>query len=72
MNFNYQKIAWDNSTIPMKDTQLSVEALIEVNLSALKPKILRDEYSRAIKILDSGYDTSSLDDVIKAYENLHV
>jgi hypothetical protein len=35
---------------------------------------LRDEYSRAIKILDAEYKhaPTSLDDVIKTWENLHI
>jgi hypothetical protein len=43
-------------------------------LSANEPKTLRDEYSRANKILDAEYKqtSASLDDVIKTYENLHV
>jgi hypothetical protein len=34
--------------------------------------MLRDEYSRATKILDAEYEPASLDDVIKTCENLHV
>jgi hypothetical protein len=34
-----------------------------------EPQTLRDEYSRATKILDAEYKPASLDDVIK---NLHV
>jgi hypothetical protein len=60
----------------MKDrdtcTLSSVEALIEVYFSANDQKTLRDEYSRATKILDSDYKPASLDDVIKTSENLHV
>jgi hypothetical protein len=39
-----------------------------------KPQTIRDEYSRAIKILDAEYNhtSTSLDDVIKTCENLHV
>jgi hypothetical protein len=36
------------------------------------PQTLRDEYSRATKILDAEYKSASLDDVIKTCENLHV
>jgi hypothetical protein len=39
---------------------------------ANEPKTLRDEYSRATKILDAEYKPESLDDVIKTCENLHV
>jgi hypothetical protein len=55
-------------------TLSSVEALIEVYMSANEPPTLRDEYSRATKILDAEYKQSlaSLDDVIKTCENLHV
>jgi hypothetical protein len=57
MNFNDHTVTWDTDIIPMKDkdtcTLSSVEALIEVNMSANEPKILRDEYSCATKILDA-------------------
>jgi hypothetical protein len=36
------------------------------------PQTLRDEYSRATKILDAEYKPASLDDVIKTCENIHV
>jgi hypothetical protein len=78
MNFNYHTITWDTDTIPMKDrdtcTLSSVEALIEVYMSANKPQMLRDEYSRATKILEADYKhvPEGLDDVIKTCENLHV
>jgi hypothetical protein len=39
---------------------------------ANEPQTLRDEYSRATKILDTDYKPVSLDDVIKTCENLHV
>jgi hypothetical protein len=39
---------------------------------ANEPQTLRDEYSRATKILDSEYKPASLDDVIKTCENLHI
>jgi hypothetical protein len=41
-------------------------------MSTNEPQILRDEYSRATKILDADYNPASLDDVIKTCENLHV
>jgi hypothetical protein len=41
-------------------------------MSANKPQTLRDEYSRATKILDADYKPASLDDDIKTCENLHV
>jgi hypothetical protein len=41
-------------------------------MSANEPQTLRDEYSRATKILDAEYKPASLDDVIKTYENLNV
>jgi hypothetical protein len=52
----------------------SVEALIEVYMSANEPQTFRDEYSRATKILDAEYKqaSASLDDVIKTCENLIV
>jgi hypothetical protein len=60
----------------MKDRDICtispVEALIEVHMSSNEPQTLRDEYSRATKILDAEYKPASLDDVIKTYENLHV
>jgi hypothetical protein len=37
-----------------------------------EPQKLRDEYSRATKILDAEYKPASLDDVIKICDNLHV
>jgi hypothetical protein len=69
---------WDTNTIPINDrdtcTLSSVEALIEVYMSANEPQTLRDEYSRATKVLDTSCKqlSVSLDDVIKTYENLHV
>jgi hypothetical protein len=41
---------------------------------ANEPQTLRDEYSRATKILDAEYKQTyaSLDDIIKTCENLHV
>jgi hypothetical protein len=49
MNFNDHTVTWDTDTIPMKDrdtsTLSSVEALIEVYMSANEPQTLRDEYS---------------------------
>jgi hypothetical protein len=60
----------------MKDrdtcTLSSVEALIEVYMSANKPQTLRDEHSQAIKVLDTDYKPASLDDVIKTCKNLHI
>jgi hypothetical protein len=50
----------------------SLEALIEVYMSANEPQTLGFEYSRATKILDAEYKPASLDDVIKTCENLHV
>jgi hypothetical protein len=41
-------------------------------MSANEPQKLRDEYSRATKILDAEYKPASLDDVIKTCEKLHV
>jgi hypothetical protein len=53
MNFNDHTVTWDTDTIPMNDrdkcTLSSVEALIEVYMSANEPQTLRDEYSRATK-----------------------
>jgi hypothetical protein len=76
MNFNYHTVTWDTDNIAMKDrdtcTLSSVETLIEVYMSAYEPQTLRDEYSQATKILDAEYKPSSLDDVIKICENLHV
>jgi hypothetical protein len=74
MNFNDHTVTWDTDTIPMKDrgTLSSVEALIEVYMIANKPPTLRDEYSRATKILDAEYKPASLDDVINTCEILHV
>jgi hypothetical protein len=41
-------------------------------MSANEPQTLRDEYSRATKILDAEYKPTSLDDVIMTFENFHV
>jgi hypothetical protein len=41
-------------------------------MSTNKPQTLRDEYSRATKIIDAEYKPASLDDVIKTCENHHV
>jgi hypothetical protein len=43
-------------------------------MNANEPQTLRDEYSRATKILDAEYKhvPASLDDVIKTCETLHV
>jgi hypothetical protein len=42
-------------------------------MSANEPQTLRDEYSRATKILEAEYKhvSASLDDVMKTCENLH-
>jgi hypothetical protein len=76
MNFNDHKVIWDSDTIPMKDrdtgTLSSVEALIEVCMSANEPQTLRNEYFLPTNILDAEYKPASLDDVIKTCENLHV
>jgi hypothetical protein len=57
MKFNDHTVTCDTDTIPMKDrdtgTLSSVEALIEVYMSANEPQTLRDEYSQATKILDA-------------------
>jgi hypothetical protein len=76
MNFNHVTITWDTNTIPVKDRDTcslsSVEALIEIYMSANEPQTLRDEYSRATKFLNDEYKPASFDDVIKTCENLHV
>jgi hypothetical protein len=76
MNFNDHTVTWYTDTIPMKDrdtcTLSSVEALIEVHMSANEPQTLRDEYSRATKIIDAEYKPESLDDVIESCKYLHV
>jgi hypothetical protein len=78
MNFNDHMVTWDTDTIPMKDrepcTLSSLEALIKVYMSANEPQTLKNEYSRATKILDAEYKPANvcLDDVIKTCENLHV
>jgi hypothetical protein len=76
MNFNDHTVTWDNDTILMKDrdscTLSSVEALIEIYMSANEPQTLRDEYSRATKILDVEYKPESLYHVINTCDNLHL
>jgi hypothetical protein len=46
MNFNDHTVTWDTHTISMKDrsTSSSIEALIEVYMSANEPQTRRDEY----------------------------
>jgi hypothetical protein len=65
-----------SATILTKDKETrtfsSVEALIEVHMSANKLQTLRDEYSQATKILDAEYNPASLDNVIKTCKNLYV
>jgi hypothetical protein len=46
--------------------------MIEVFMSANEPQTLKNEYSRATKILDAEYKPESLDVVIKSCENLHL
>jgi hypothetical protein len=41
-------------------------------MSANESQTLRDEYSRATKMLDAEYKPESLDDVIKTCKNLQV
>jgi hypothetical protein len=41
-------------------------------MSGNEPQTLRDEYSRATKILVAEYEPESLHDVIKICENLHI
>jgi hypothetical protein len=53
-------------------SSIILETLIEVYMSANEQQTLRDEYSRATKILDAEYKPASLDDVIKICENLHL
>jgi hypothetical protein len=76
MNFNDHTVTWDTDTIPMKDrdtcTLSSLEALVEVYMSANEPQMPRDEYSRATKILDAEYKPENADDVNKTCENLHL
>jgi hypothetical protein len=76
MSFNDHTVTWDTDTIPMKDRDIgtlsSVEALIEIYMIANEPQTLRDEYSRATKIVDADFKSASLDDVIKTCENHHV
>jgi hypothetical protein len=41
-------------------------------MSANEPQTLRNEYSRATRILDAEYKPESLDVLIKICDNLHV
>jgi hypothetical protein len=80
MNFNDHTVTWDTDYCYYSkkrqkySTLSSLEALIEVYMSTNEPQTLRDEYSRATKILDAEYKqgSASLDDVIKTCEKLHV
>jgi hypothetical protein len=62
--------------LPMKErdtsTLSSVEAMIEVYMSANEPQTLRGEYAQGTKTIDSEYKPARLVDVIRTYENLHV
>jgi hypothetical protein len=71
MTFNDHTVTWDTDTTPMK-ALLSVEALIEVYMSANEPQTLKYEYSQGTKILDAKYILASLDEVIKTCEHVHV
>jgi hypothetical protein len=59
MNFNDHTVTWDTDTIPVIDrenyTLSSVEALIEVYMSANEPQTLRVEYSQVTEILYAEY-----------------
>jgi hypothetical protein len=74
MNFNEHTVTWDTDTIPMKDRDTcnlsSLEALIEVYMSANEPQTLTGEYSWDSEILDAEYKPVSLDDVIRTLEYL--
>jgi hypothetical protein len=63
MNFNDHTVTWDTDNIPIKDrntsTLSSVEALIEIYLSANEPQTLRYECSRETKILNAQYKPDS-------------
>jgi hypothetical protein len=78
MNFIDHTVTWDTDNTKYSNerqrysTLSSVETLIEVYMNANEPQTLRDEYSRATKILDAEYKPASLDNVIKTCENLHV
>jgi hypothetical protein len=72
MNFNDHTVTWDTNERQRYSTLSSVRALIEVYMIANEPQTLKDEYSRATKILDAEYKPASLDDVIKTCENLYV
>jgi hypothetical protein len=78
MIFNDHMVTWDTDNRKYSNERQrhnnlsSVDAMIEVYMSTNEPQTLRDEYSRATKILDAEYKPARLDDVIKTCENLHV
>jgi hypothetical protein len=65
MNFNDHTVTWDidkshySNERQRYSTLSSLEALIEVYMSANEPQTLRDEYSRGTKILDAQYKPES-------------
>jgi hypothetical protein len=78
MNFNDHTVTWDTDNRKYSNKRQrhnnlsSVDALIEVYMSANEPQTLRNEYYWYTKTLKAEYKPASLDDVIKTCENLHV
>jgi hypothetical protein len=80
MNFNDQTVTWGTEIWHYSNERQRYMHFIIIRgpdwdivyMIANEPQTLRDEYSRATKILDAEYKSASLDDVIKTCENLHV
>jgi hypothetical protein len=47
-------------------------SLLEVYLSAIVGRMIRDDYSQVIKILEADYEPESINDVIRICENFYV
>jgi hypothetical protein len=81
MNLNDQTVTWDSVKYwhyfnkgQIYSILSAAEALIEIYWRTNEPKALRDEYSRANKVLDADYNQlpTILNEFIKACENLHL
>jgi hypothetical protein len=78
INFNDHTVTWDTDNCYYSNERQRHFIISRgpdwdhVYMSANEPQTLKDEYSRATKILDAEYKPASLDDVIKTCENLHV
>jgi hypothetical protein len=82
MNFNDHTVIWALGILTLFQGKTETQDFIisrgpdwdNVYITANEPQTVRNEYSRATKILDAEYEqtSASLDDVIKTCENLHL